>query len=227
MKEKIVVVEDDAGTASVIRSVLIKHGYQVFVASTSEEALPLIADENPCVLISDIQLPGISGVRLVEILRQEASTARLPIILLTVLGKDADKVQGLRGGADDYLVKPFSPDELAARVQALIRRSRPDEGFIDVLAYKKMTLDMKKREVRVAGRIINLRKKEYELLLLFMKKKNHVLTRDYIVAHLWNDEIIVTDNALNAHVKNLRNQITPYGACIQTLKGQGYKFFTE
>ena len=223
MNPLIYLVEDDPGMAEVTAVLLARRGYKVKSLSTAEELLSLLRRQTPDLLISDIQLPGLSGLKLCELLKEDPRTASLPVILLTVLGKDGDKVRGLRQGADDYLAKPYNPEELLARVEALLRRVQRAGIPADRLQSGNISVDVSRREASVAGKPIELRRKEFELLVLFLRHPGRILTRDQIVSALWND-VIVTDNTLSAHVKTLRERLGPSGERIQTLIGEGYKF---
>jgi DNA-binding response OmpR family regulator len=227
MKAQILLVEDDPGMAGMTKILLKSHGYKVQAVTTAEEALEEIRKELPDLLISDIQLPGLSGTRLCEILKGEPRTASLPVILLTVLGKNIDKVQGLKIGADDYLTKPYSPDELAARVEALLRRVRYAGVPQQTYKFKDLTVDFSRHEVRIEDELITLRRKEYEILALLIQKKGQVLTREAFTQLLWKDESIVTGNTLNVHVRNLRKKLGHYQNLVMTLVGEGYKLNEE
>jgi DNA-binding response OmpR family regulator len=226
MKERLLLVEDDPGMRRLTKVLLERVGYRVKEAGTAEEGLALIQKDKPDLLISDIQLPGISGVKLLEILRGEPATAGLPVILLTVLGKSFDKVRGLQTGADDYVTKPYEPKEFLARVEALLRRAGTRGGTApsSILELEGIRMDLSSREVLVDRKPISLRRKEFELLALFLKHPGKLLTRDHITTVLWNDETIVTGNTLSVHIKNLRTQLGPRGNQLLTLFGEGYRF---
>jgi DNA-binding response OmpR family regulator len=219
----ILLVEDDSGMAAMTRRFLTGAGYRVTVAISAEEGLSLIQENRPDLVISDLQLPGITGLKMCELLKENENTASLPIILVTVLGKTHEKVLGLRIGADDYLTKPYEPQELLARVEAVLRRSR-DAGHVQA-TYRlgEISIDTSRREVSVKGRAISLRRKEYELLQLFIRKPGRLWTRESLISSLWGDDVVVTPNTLEAHVKNLRAALGPCGPLIETLVGEGYR----
>jgi DNA-binding response OmpR family regulator len=228
MKERIYIVEDDPDMREVTRLVLERAHYRVTEAGTAEESLAEIQKELPDLLVSDIQLPGISGIRLLEILRQEERTRHIPIILLTVLGKNPEKVRGLKSGADDYITKPYDPSEFVARVEALLRRaSGPLVEKPRVLEFKKLSVDLDRREVILDGKNVDLRRKEFDLLVLFLENPGRLMTRTRIGHALWGEEVVVTDNALTSHIKTLRSLLGPYGRRIETQVGEGYKFDDE
>ncbi|MBK8869973.1 MAG: response regulator [Elusimicrobia bacterium] len=228
MKERVYIIEDDPEMREVTRLVLERAGYRVSEAGTAEESLVAIQRELPDLVVSDIQLPGISGIRFCEILRKEERTKNIPIILLTVLGKNPDKVRGLKTGADDYITKPYDPSEFLARVEALLRRtSGAAREPSKILEFRKLRLDVDRREVELAGKSIAMRRKEFDLLALFLEHPGRLLTRARINKALYDEDVIVTENALTSHIKNLRSLLGPYGNRIETLVGEGYRFNDE
>ena len=227
MKPRVFLVEDDPEMRQVTRSVFERSGFRVSDSATAEEALVDLSKNLPNLLVVDIQLPGISGVKLVEILRGQPKTAHLPLILLTALKSAADKVTGLKQGADDYVTKPYDPKELVARAEALLRRMGRTPAPADSLSFEGLRMDLGRHEVSMDGKTVHLRRKEYDLLVLFLKHPGDLLTRDRLTQNLWEDDVIVTDNALSAQVKNLRAKLGRYGRRIQSLAGEGYRFDDE
>lgn len=224
MSGKVFLVEDDSEMRRVTRLFLERSGYKVGEAGSAEEALGELSASLPDLVLSDIELPGISGVKLCEILRGAPRTAALPLILLTVRGSNCEKVQGLRTGADDYITKPFVPQELLARIESLLRRANRASPVMDCLHYKGLKVDLTRREITAEGRPIMLPRKEYELLVLFLKHAGQLLRRDRIVHTLWGEDVIITDNTLTVHIKHLRAALGRYGKFVQTLVGEGYRF---
>lgn len=224
MKKNIFIVEDDPEMRDVTRLVLERAGYRVDEAGTAEEGLAAIQRKLPDLVVSDIQLPGISGIRFCEILRQEERTRGIPLILLTVMGKNPDKVRGLKTGADDYITKPYDPSEFLARVEALLRRTggapRDPAREFEV---GTLRVDVERRDVTLAGKSVQLRRKEFDLLVFFLNHPGQLLTRARMGQALWGEEVIVSDNALTSHIKNLRALLGPFGERIETLVGEGYR----
>lgn len=223
MSARLLLVEDDPGMRKVTRVLLEKAGYKVWEAGSAEEAMNDLQRRIPDLIVSDIQLPGLSGVKMLELLRGQPATAHLPILLLTVLGKGAEKVRGFQTGADDYVTKPYDPPELIARIEALLRRSGRSGGPSTALDLEGLHVDTQRRDVTVDGRTVPLRRKEFELLVFLLRHPGQLLTRERISQALWSDEVVVTDNTLSSHIMNLRSKLGPYGKRIQTLIGEGYR----
>jgi len=223
VKERILIVEDDPGMASMTKILLTERGYKVQAVDTAEAGLEKIRLQPPDLIITDLQLPGLSGSKFCEILKDQPATSAIPLIMLTVLGKAEEKVRGLRTGADDYLTKPFDAEELVARVEALLRRTNQGSVPSDVYQLRDLVVNFNRREVMIRGQLIDLPRKEYEILALLIKKKGQALNRNYIVEYLWKDEVVVTSNTLNTHIKNLRKKLGPYRDIVLTVFGDGYK----
>lgn len=224
MSARVFLVEDDAEMRRVTRVLLKRNGYLVSECSTAEGALAEINEDLPDAAVIDVNLPGMSGLKLVELLRAEPKTAALPILLLTALNQGQDKVRGLQRGADDYVTKPYDPAELSARIDALLRRTTRSAAPSMILTFKDLKVDLNRREVTVKGEFVSLRKKEFELLTFFLKHRGQLLTRERISRALWSEDVIVTDNTLSAHLKSLRTQLGIYGQQLETLIGEGYRF---
>ena len=224
MSARVFLVEADAEMRRVTRVLLKRNGYLVSECSTAEGALAAINEDVPDAAVIDVNLPGMSGLTLVELLRAEPKTAALPILLLTALNQGQDKVRGLQRGADDYVTKPYDPAELSARIDALLRRANRSAAPSMLLTFKDLKVDLTRREVTVKGDFLSLRKKAFELLTFFLKHRGQLLTRERISRALWSDDVIVTDNPLSAHLKSLRTQLGIYGQQLETLIGEGYRF---
>ena len=223
MSARIFIVEDDAQMRRVTKFLFERNKYKVSQAETAEDALAEISRDPPHLVIVDVHLPGMSGMKLVELLRGDKKTAHVLILMLTSAQQTADKVRGLRCGADDYVTKPYEPSELLARAEALLRRSMSTAPVEGVLELRGLKVHLGRREVTVDGKPISLRKKEYELLLFFLKHPGQLLTKERISLALWGDDVIVTDNALTAQIRNLRSQLGKYGPCLETFIGEGYR----
>jgi len=223
MNGSILIVEDDESMASLTKLLLTERGYQARVATTAEEALVSLQNALPDLIISDIQLPGLSGIKFCELIKSQARTASLPVIMLTVLNAEIDKVKGLKTGADHYLVKPYAPDELMARVEALLRRVRFAAKPAEMFRVESLTVDVARREAALNGQPVKLREMEFQLLVLFLQNPGHLLDRQFIAKALWKDGAQIADNTLRVHMKNLRSKLGAHGDMIETVIGKGYK----
>lgn len=224
MNATILVVDDTPSIVEMTAAALRKAGYRVEHAGDANAGVAVLKREKIDLLILDVDLPGISGMRLLQIIKEEPATARLPVIMLTVHSEEKMKLQGLTGGADDYVTKPFSMPELLARVEALLRRSR-DQGEVGRrLAAGGVEVDLERREVTAAGNRIQLTAAEFELLTLLMRRKGHVLAYAVLSEALSEGGREVTSETLYAHVKNLRSKLGPAAKALETVYGTGYRF---
>lgn len=226
-EQHILVVEDERAIASFLRRGLVFEGYRVTVADTGARALDAVRDDPPDLIILDIMLPGdIDGLEVCRRIR--AAGEGMPILMLTARDEVADRVAGLDAGADDYLIKPFAFEELLARVRALLRRQerrRAEEPADDgVYRFADLTLDTTSRFAYRGDRRIELTTREYELLLLFMRHPNQVLTRDVIMERVWGYDFPGESNVLEVYVSNLRRHLEAGGEprLLQTVRGAGY-----
>lgn len=216
---RILVVDDDARIRTVVRRGLSYEGYAVAEAASGEEALRVAREHLPDLVVLDVMLPGIDGLEVTRRLR--AAGDRVAVLMLTARDEVRDRVQGLETGADDYLVKPFSFEELLARVHALLRRRAPAG---ETLRFSDLSLDVDARVAERAGRQIELTTTEYNLLLLFMRHPRKVLTRDVIMEHVWAYDFEGESNILEVYVRYLRAKIEGAGEerLIHTVRGAGY-----
>jgi DNA-binding response OmpR family regulator len=223
MAARILIVEDDATVRDFVADVLKRADFTAVGVESAEEGLQELRRSLYDALILDLMLPGISGMKMCEILKQDPATARLPIIVLTAQGTERTKVEGLQTGADDYIVKPPSPPELVARLQALLRRVKYAGVPEKVLTAPGLRLDMDRHELLIEGKPAALRPKEFRLLTLLMEKKGRVLPRKVLFEALWGEQV-VTEHTLEVHVNNLREKLGTFAACVHTVPGIGYKF---
>lgn len=220
MKAHILIVDDDPRITDLLRRVLAYEGYTVAIAATGDEALDRSLEHPPDAIVLDIMLPGMDGLEVTRRLR--AAGDNVPILLLTARDAVSDRVAGLETGADDYLVKPFAPEELLARVKALLRRSQPERA--DVLRYADVELDTGTRIAHRGAREIDLSPTEYELLALFMRRPRQVLTRDIIMDRVWGLDFEGSTNVMEVYIGYLRSKLEAAGESrlIQTVRGVGY-----
>ncbi len=223
--KKILIVDDEPDLAELVSYNLKKEGFEVSSASDGEEALKKIRKGNFNLVILDLMLPGIQGMELCRILRNDPKTKHLPIIMLTAKGEDVDKILGLEMGADDYIAKPFSPRELVARVKAVLRRSGEktvEESVIRIadLAINRETFAALKKDMP-----LNLSATEFKLLLYLVERKGRVFSRDQLLDAVWKGEAFVEPRTVDVHIRRLRTQIEDDPSnplYIKTKRGIGY-----
>jgi DNA-binding response OmpR family regulator len=222
--ETILVVDDEANIRDLARLYLEKDGYQVITAVSGQQALDLIQQNPPTLMLLDLMLPGIDGWEVCQRLR--AANNHLPILMLTARNDDIDKIIGLEMGADDYLTKPFNPRELVARVHAILRRAGPSSTGAKADQVRQLgdvVVDPTAREVTVNGRRVSLRAKEFDLLLTLMDHVNMLLSRDQLLDLVWGYEFYGQTRTVDVHIAHLRDRLTGSNITIETVWGMGYK----
>jgi two-component system, OmpR family, alkaline phosphatase synthesis response regulator PhoP len=220
----ILVVEDEPGIGRLVRDYLERAGFAVASASTGEEALAQARARRPALVVLDLGLPDRDGLDVTRDLRQ---VANVPIVMLTARGDESDRIVGLELGADDYVVKPFSPKELVARVRAVLRRSESSRSDAEVLSVLDVVLDARRRRVSVAGREVELTATEFALLETLMREPGRVYTRGQLLDAVHGVSFESYERAVDAHVKNLRRKLEPEPGSrryVQTVHGVGYRF---
>ncbi len=224
MAERILVIEDESKIADFLRRGLTYEGFQVDVRFDGEAGLKAARDNPPDLVILDVMLPGIDGI---EVCRRLRAGGAVPVLMLTARDTVADKVKGLDSGADDYMVKPFSFDELIARVRALLRRTRPSEEL--EVHFADLTLNVTTREVTRGERKIDLTTKEFDLLHFFMRHPRQVLPRELIYDRIWGYDFGGESNILEVYVRYLRSKLEANNEprLIQTVRGVGYALREE
>ena len=222
MKAHILIVDDDSRITDLLRRILAYEGYSVAIAASGSEALNRSLERPPDLVVLDIMMPGLDGLEVAQRLREAGDN--VPILMLTARDTVADRVKGLETGADDYLVKPFAPEELVARVKALLRRSQEERH--EVLRYADVELDTGTRVAHRGAREIELSPTEYELLLLFMRRPRQVLTREIILDRVWGLDFEGSSNVLEVYIGYLRNKLEAEDEprLIHTVRGVGYVF---
>ncbi len=222
----ILVVEDEPSIREVVTLYLERAGYQVACVSDGSAALAFLANNVPDLVVLDLMLPGVDGFEITRYLRQRGDT---PIIMLTARRAETDRIAGLEMGADDYVVKPFSPQELVSRVRAVLRRTRgqPQTGLGDSLEFDDLCINPATRLVEVSGREIQLTAKEFDLLLFMAKHKRQVFNRDQLLDHIWGLADYIDPSTVTVHVRRLREKVEEDPSAprhIITVWGVGYKF---
>ncbi|MBI4226862.1 MAG: response regulator transcription factor [Candidatus Omnitrophica bacterium] len=224
-RAKILVVEDEKNIARVVTYTLEKEGYQVSVAKDGQEALDTARRESPDLLVLDLMLPGVDGLDVCRQLRADPRTAALSIIMLTAKTQEADRVVGLELGADDYLPKPFSPRELAARVKAVLRRAARPE-LPATWRCGGLEADWERRLIKVKQKSATLTPKEFELLRVLVEARGRVLSRAQLLERVWGYEqaVEIQSRTVDLHISQLRQKLGPEGKRILTVTGAGYRF---
>jgi phosphate regulon transcriptional regulator PhoB len=230
IKKRILVIEDDRDIVELVRYNLEKDGYQVFTATDGALGMAQVKKSPPDLLVLDLMLPKLSGLEICKEIRRDAALNRLPILILTARGEEADRVVGLELGADDYVTKPFSPREFVARVKALLRRTEPaaaTEKLIDVGALR---IDPAAYRVTRAGKQVPLSTLEFRLLYYLAARPNKVFSRDQLLDAVWGTDRFVTPRSVDVYVRRLREKIEEnpqYPSYVKTIRGAGYLFETR
>lgn len=225
--ERILIVEDERAIRQMLAFMLRPAGHQVVEAPDAMSAIDEVVRAPPALVLLDWQLPDMDGLRLLKLWRADEATAAMPVIMVSARITEADRVAGLRAGADDYVVKPFSRDELLARVQALLRRSgRTAAAVPELREYHGLTLNLRSLRVSVGTRVLPLGPIEFRLLNLFMSQPERALTRTQIVDRVWRTNAYVDERTVDVHIRRLRAALEPSGhdALVQTVRGIGYRF---
>jgi DNA-binding response OmpR family regulator len=226
-KTRVLIVEDEQDIAGLIKHTLERGGdTRADVVGSGDAALKAVLEQPPDLIILDLNLPVIGGLEVCRILRARPATARVPIIMLTAKTSESDRVNGLDVGADDYVTKPFSLRELAARVRAVLRRGRPGQPGEDAAVYrgKFLVADFDAVAVSVEGQPIRLTRREFELLKYLVENRNRVLSRDRLLERVWGYDRLIETRSVDVHVGRLRGKLGPVGRQIETVVGLGYRF---
>lgn len=225
---QILVVEDERAIREMVAFGLRRAGYTVHEAEDCREARRQVADHRPDLLLVDWMLPDMSGLEFTRQLKKDRETRDLPVIMLTARAEEHDKVAGLEGGADDYLTKPFSPRELLARIQAVLRRTAPAiEG--EVVTHDRLVLDVAGQRVMADEATVALGPTEYRLLAFFMTHAERVYTRSQLLDRVWGGNVYVEERTIDVHIRRLRKALAEHGCehYVQTVRGSGYRFSTR
>jgi len=223
----ILVAEDDPDIAQLIVRYLQKAGWATHVTSSGSDALAYAKTRSVDLAVLDIMLPGLSGLELCRVLRSDPATAHLPIIMVTARAEESDRIMGLDLGADDYLPKPFSPNELVARVRALLRRARRGEPDDAVLTYGTLTMDLSRHTVVLDGHEVKLTAKEFMLLEYLLRHRGRVLSRDLLLGDVWGYKYTGGTRTVDVHVRRLREKLPVLVDALMTVKQFGYKLVEE
>ena len=223
MSAHIFVVEDEKPISDLLKYNLEKEGFRVSSSENGEEALGIIKEKKPDLILLDWMLPDLSGIKICQFLKQDSAVRDIPIIMLTAKGEEEDKVKGLNTGAEDYITKPFSFPELLARVKSILRRVKPST-VSEEASYLDLKIDRIAVKVYRKDKEINLGPKEYKLLNFMIKQPKRVYSREQLLEHVWGDDINVESRTVDVHITRLRQSINIEGAkpLIRTVRSAGY-----
>lgn len=224
IKEKILIVEDDKHISKLVKYNLDKAGYESILAKSGEEALNIVGREQVALIVLDIMLPKMDGFEVCRTIKQDGRFKNIPVIMLTAKGEEVDRVVGLELGADDYMVKPFSPRELLLRIKAILRRITPAEISKEILTAGNISIDIAKHKVTVNQKEIELTAMEFKLLTMLIQRQGRVQTRDNLLSDVWNFDSDVDTRTIDTHIKRLREKLGKSGNLIETVRGMGYRF---
>jgi two-component system phosphate regulon response regulator PhoB len=223
MKPLVLIVEDEAPLVTMLRYNLEREGFAVEEAADGEEALLRIAERRPDAVLLDWMLPLVSGIEVCRQIRRAPSTRALPIIMLTARGEEGDRIRGLDSGADDYVVKPFSPSELVARLRAVIRRTQP-ASTDSVLRYADLAMDLAAHRVSRGGKAVHVGPTEFRLLRHFLQNPRRVFSREQLLDRVWGPDVELEIRTVDVHIRRLRKALNSDGGSdlLRTVRSVGY-----
>lgn len=221
--DRILVVDDEPDIVALVVYHLAKAGYKVSSASTGTDALMLAKRDRPSLIVLDLMLPGMSGFDVLAKLRDDANTAKVAVLMLTARKEEPDRIRGLELGADDYLTKPFSPQELVLRVGAILRRVGGSGDAPDILQIGPITVDRSAHRVSVNNHEVELTPTEYKLLLTLAERRGRVQARAHLLETVWDAAPDIQTRTVDMHVQRLRTKLHPAGDLIETVRGFGYR----
>ena len=218
---KILVVDDETKIRMIIKEYAEFEGYEVVQASDGMEAVEKAKSDNFDIIIMDVMMPRLDGYSAVKEINKDKKT---PVIMLSARGEEYDKLFGFEIGVDDYVVKPFSPKELMARIKAVLGRASGQQHMENTIKYQGLVINFTAREVTIDGEKANMTPKEYDLLFYLVRNMNIALSREKLLEEVWGFDFYGDDRTVDTHIKMLRNSLGPYRNLIVTLRGMGYKF---
>jgi len=223
MRQTILVVDDEPDIVEIIQYNLEKSGFDVIVAADGPAALEKARDETPDLIVLDLMLPGLEGTDVCRILKQDERTRSIPILMLTAKSEEIDRIIGLELGADDYVVKPFSPREIALRIRNILRRRSAPEAPGPVRA-GPLVIDVEGHHVSVSGSTVSLTATEFKLLAILFQRRGRVQTREELLDVVWGYDYMGYGRTVDAHIKRLREKLGEAAGMVETVRGVGYRF---
>ena len=218
---RILAVDDEAKIRTIIKEYAEFEGYEVAEAADGMEAVEMVKNEDFDIIIMDIMMPRLDGY---SACKEIQKIKKVPVIMLSARGEEYDKLFGFEIGIDDYMVKPFSPKELMARVRAVLNRAKASQKTEDIIRYQGLEINFTAREVKIDGEKVSMTPKEYDLLFYLVRNMNIALSREKLLEEVWGFDFYGDDRTIDTHIKMLRNSLGPYRNLIVTLRGMGYKF---
>jgi DNA-binding response OmpR family regulator len=227
LEKKILIIEDEQDVVDLLDLNLRKAGgFKLISAADGAEGLKKARSESPALVILDLMLPKMPGLEVCKLLKTDAATRAIPIVMLTAKAEEIDRIVGLEFGADDYVTKPFSPREMILRIKAILRRGAEGEPEKD-LAAGGISVDLARHRITVGGKLIRLTSVEFKLLTTLMQRRGRVQSRDRLLNDVWGYESIIDTRTVDTHVRRLRKKLGKAGRGIETLRGFGYRFREE
>jgi len=223
---RILIIEDEQDLAGLVEYNLRAAGFEPEVANTGAGGMARARAKTPDLVLLDLMLPDVAGSEVLRMLKSDTELRKVPVVIVSAKGQEADRIQGLELGADDYVVKPFSVRELMLRVRAVLRRSDVDDATATQLAAGDIQLDTSRHQVRVKGEEIILTALEFRLLHTLMERSGRVQTREVLLSDVWGIQAEIHTRTVDTHIKRLREKLGPAGDIIETVRGVGYKLST-
>ena len=227
MKSKILVVDDEPDALEVLGFKLKEAGYAPIFAKDGNRAIALARDERPALIVLDLMMPVVDGLETCKILRRDAATAMIPIIMLTARAAEMDRVLGLELGADDYVTKPFSPRELVLRIKKLLARAKAADDPVTQLRFGELEIDVPRHQVLISGAPVTLTATEFKLLEILARRRGRVQTRERLLQDVWGYENPIDSRTVDTHMRRLREKIGDTARFLETIRGVGYRFVAE
>ena len=220
---KILIIDDEQDVIDLLGLHLRKAGYALSTATDGATGLRLSREQSPALIILDLMLPKMPGLEICKVLKTDAATRNIPVLMLTAKAEEIDRIVGLEFGADDYVTKPFSPRELVLRVNAILRREKGDIAEDKKLSIGSITLDPARHQVDVGGRTVRLTSVEFKLLSMLMRRQGRVQERDRLLNEVWGYESVIDTRTVDTHVRRLRQKLGKAANAIETVRGFGYR----
>ncbi len=227
MAKKILITEDSPTILEITKQFLESKGYEVIQAIDGQEALDKARKENPDLIILDLMLPKMDGFEVCRLIKQNSKIKNIPIIMLTAKGEEVDRIVGLELGADDYVVKPFSPRELVLRIKAILKRGKLEESPKDIIERGNLVINVPKHRVTVNNKEVELTPIEFKLLVTLIERTGRIQSRDQLLSDVWDMHADVFTRTVDTHIKRLREKLGKIGDQIETVRGLGYRFREE